>query len=242
MKDVKKCILCTALGTLLGVSNAASHASTLNAGDTLTITPGVTNFVTTYNQPVVTGGSYFAIDDRGDSTILITDKEPLAQGTAGLVIGATTSPRAIDQWKFLNIPGSDSLAFAASGGTSSGSSAGGLNLSGWTMNWNSQVVSLGGGAWQPVNCSALDCTGHIFTNGNADFAWDGVYGDAYTLNYTATLPANSFVPNAQYYLHLEGFVRPVPLPATGWLFISGLVGVFSFGTYRRQTRGELLGS
>ncbi len=95
---------------------------------------------------------------------------------------------------------------------------------------------MGGGAWQPLNCSELGCAGHTFTNGNAEFTWDGTLGDAYTLNYAATVPAGdpSGFGSVKYYLHLEGCVKTVPLPAAVWLFGSGLPGLAGIASRKRR--------
>ena len=231
---MKKTALSIAVGMVLGVASMATYAATVNTNDQLTITAGV-NGTNSSGATIVKSGCYFAMDNNKDSIIQGTEKDALSQGTTGLVIGVTTAQgashsgvpvagdtNAIDApWAFFGNTGSDYVPKISV----TGSTTNGLNLSGWTVTWNGiAAINMGGGAWQPLNCSALGCTGHTFTNGNAMFTWDGVYGDAYTLNYAATVPAGdpSGFGGVQYFLHLTGVVNqgapaPVPLPAAVWL-------------------------
>ena len=239
------------VGLVTGTS-ASALAATPVQGDVLTITAGAsvgTNPVTSAT------GSYFGMDMNGDSKIQLSELDMLSQGTTSLVLGVTTSagashsgpPVAADTneidapWAFFGNTGSDYLKIAVSGSTTSG-----LNLSGWTVTWNGiPAINMGGGAWQPLNCSAvwMQCTGHTFTNGNAEFTWDGVSGDpyspyaAYTLNYAATVPAGdpSGFGGVKYYLHLTGFM-PVPIPAAVWLLGSGLIGLAGIAGRRGRVR------
>ncbi|MHB8453988.1 MAG: VPLPA-CTERM sorting domain-containing protein [Acidiferrobacterales bacterium] len=241
---MKKTALSIAVGVVLGVASVASYAATVNTGDTLTITAGqptvVNSVVTSFS------GSYFGMDTDGNSKISLSERDALSQGTTGLVIGVTTAAgashsgvpvagdtNAIDApWAFFGNTGSDYVKVGVTGSTASG-----LNLSGWTVTWNGiPAINMGSGAWQPLNCSALGCTGHTFTDGNAMFTWDGVYGDAYSLNYAATVPAGdpSGFGGVKYYLHLEGVVNPVPLPAAVWLLGSGLIGLVGVARRKRS--------
>ncbi len=251
-----KTILSTAVGLALGLASLTTYAATVNNTEYLTITPGAATY-STGSSPIVIGatGSYFGMDTNKDSKIQLSELDMLSQGTTGLVFGVTTAQgashsgvpvatdtNAIDApWAFFGNTGSSYLKVAVSGSTSSGASAGGLNLSGWTVTWNGiPAINMGGGAWQPLNCSAawMQCTGHTFTNGNAEFTWDGVLGDAYTLNYAATVPAGdpSGFGGVQYFLHLSGFVKPVPIPAAVWLLGSGLIGLAGIAGRRGRVR------
>ena len=249
---MNKTVLSTAVGLALGLASLTTYAATVNNTEYLTITAG--SETNASSVITINGGSYFGMDTNGDSKIQATELDMLSQGTTGLVFGVTTAQgashsgapvatdtNAIDApWAFFGNTGSSYLKVAVSGSTSSGASAGGLNMSGWTVTWNGiPAINMGGGAWQPLNCSAswMQCTGHTFTNGNAEFTWDGVLGDAYTLNYAATVPAGdpSGFGGVHYYLHLSGFVKPVPIPAAVWLLGSGLLGLV--GVARRKRSG-----
>ncbi len=230
---MKKTSLSIALSLVLGVASVASHATTVNAGDTLTINAGVPHSI---SSGIITSftGSYFGLDSNFDGMIEQTEKIAVSQGTTGLVIGTSTAPGAIDApWSLLGVNGSDYLTVAATGSTTSG-----LNLSGWTISWNNVTIPLGTGAWQPINCSDLGCSGHTFTNGNAEFSWDGIYGDTYSLNYAATVPAGNIsgFGGYSYYLHLEGVVKPVPLPAASLLLGSGLLGLMGVARRKRTNK------
>lgn len=241
---MKKKIFCAPILATLGVSvSVCAQAAGVNSGDILHISSPTFN---TFGY--VSGGSYFGMDTNSDGKIAAFEKRGLYEGTTGLMIGSTTLPGAyhtgapnsgdtgsIDlSWNFAGNTGTDYVRVPVTGSTTAG-----LNLSGWTVAWNSiPAINMGGGAWQPLNCAALGCSGHIFTNGNAMFSWDGVYGHTYVLNYSAIVPAGdpSNFGGTAYYLHLEGTVQQavVPIPAAVWLFGSGLLGLVGF--VRRQKK------
>lgn len=228
-------VLLATLGTL---TINETRAASVNNGDVLTITSPVRDPITGY----ITSGSYFVMDMNGDGAAGAFEKTGLSQGTTGIVIGSTTpqgashggfptasDTNAVDKpWGFFGGTGSDYLRVAVTGNTTSG-----LNLSGWTVTWNGiPAINMGGGAWTPTNCAALGCGGHTFTSGNAQFIWNGVYGNSYILNYAAIVPSDGTTNfgNVHYFLHLEGTV--VPIPAAFWLLASGLIGLM--GVTRRR--------
>ncbi|MHB8453979.1 MAG: hypothetical protein ACYDDO_04615 [Acidiferrobacterales bacterium] len=234
---------------LAGIAHAGlASAVPVSPGTYMTITAGVPAYDATGAQVNVVSGSWFAFDINANGIVDPTEKTALSEGTTGLVTGTITSPGAyhpgaplpgdsnqIDKpYDFFGSTGSDYLTVPIGGSTTAG-----LNLSGWTMAWNTSLISLGSGAWTPSNCTAdiAGCGTHTFSNGNAQFNWDGVYGDAYTLNYSATIPAGdpSGIGGAPYFLHLEGIVpAAMPIPATIWLLVSGLIGLSGFGSRRNQ--------
>ncbi len=131
--------------------------------------------------------------------------------------GAST----IDTWVFLGANGmhytsSPTTVIASSGNTAA------IDFSGWSWTYNSGLANfdLGAGAWgsNPDGVAEIIC------------GLDCGNGDTYTLSYTATVPESD--PNgyagAQYGLSLIGTVSAVPVPATVWLFMSGLIGFMSF--------------
>lgn len=230
------CILSAILSTIEVTANAA----TLNSGDVLTITPGVQTYQN--GNPTNVTGSWFALDLSGDLSIQGTEKVPFVQGPdGGVIIGFAQdtnghashsgNPHAgaggIDaEFLFGTHSGMHFTTTPVTGGTTTGSN-GELAFGGWRVTWNSAALSLGGGAWQPTNCVVLGCGGYTFTDGNAAFSWDGVYGNAYALYYTATVPNGAFI-GTRYAVHLEGVVNPVPIPAGVWLLASGLIGLAGF--------------
>ena len=224
------------------------QAAAVNTGDRLTIN-SATHDINSY----VNGGSYFMMDINGNGSFSVTERDGIQQGTQGLIIGVTqpagishsgimygyptpdnSEGGAIDAaWPFL---GNTGMHFTASPVT--GSTTAGLNFSGWRMTWNGiPSINLGGGMQNCGTTSDGICVypitsqdfGGTYNNGTgiATFAWDGVYGHAYTLDYTATVPQAdpSGFGTVYYGLHLEGTVQAVPLPAAVWLFGSGLMGL-----------------
>lgn len=237
---MKKTVLYTAMVAALGITALASvsaQAANVNTGDTLTITTGVP-IVNTSGTTTGVSGSWFGMDTNSNGSIQQSEKTPLAQGTTGLVIGVTTTagashggaPTAGDTnaitkpWLFNSSTGSDYVTTAVTGGTTTG-----LNFSGWTVTWNGiPAINMGGGAW-----------GTGYSNGVANFVWDGVYGHSYILDYHATVPVGdpSNFGGTKYALHLEGFVQaaaPVPVPAAVWLLGSGLVGLVGVARRRKN--------
>lgn len=230
-----------ALGCVGIVAAMSAHADSLTTGSVLSINAGVAELDSYGNIANVTSGSWFGMDNDGNAKIAGTEKVPLAMGTDGLVIGMTTSPGASHAgaptgadtnsitapWNFFGNTGSDYLTSAVTGGTE------GLDFSGWTVTWAGiPAIPMGAGVWQPLNCTAIGCTGITFAEGVADFQWDGTDGGSYILNYAGTVPEGdaSGFGNVKYYLHLEGTVdlaAPVPEAETYAMMLAGLglVGV-----------------
>lgn len=240
---MKKQILCAAVLATLGVAaSTGAQAAVVNSGDILTINTGTTGGAYGF----VTGGSYFAMNLNNNGGNNPGERTALSQGIYGLVIGTTTAAGAhhvgapapgdtgpIDKsWGFGGNTGTDYLTVAVTGSTTAG-----LNMSGWTVAWSTiNAIPMGTGAWTPTNCAATPgCTSPL-QNGIGDFDWDGVYGHAYTLNYSATVPNGdpSGFGNVRYFLHLEGIVTAVPVPAAVWLLGSGLLGLV--GVARRKKK------
>ena len=214
MKSTKLALLLNAAlgGLAISSSPLTAYAATLNAGDILTINPGIAVTSPAANATV----SWFAMDNSGDSKIQGGEKVALSQGTNGIVIGATTTagsfhggaPVAGDTgpivapWGFFGATGTNFNTVAITGDTTAG-----LNMSGWKVSWNNvSNIDMGSGAWTPLNAiPGVPASG--YTTGTALFSWSGTCGDPYLLNYGATVPGSSpSFPGVQYFLHLEGTV------------------------------------
>jgi hypothetical protein len=225
--------LSVALLGLLGTSALTAQAShlLLQNGDRLTIDAGQA-IVDQFGTPVdVTSGSYFAFDQNGDSKIQGNEKVPITMGTTGFIVGLTSIPGKIDvPWTFNGGgQGQDYITIPFS------PLAAGMDMSGWTITSDIFSYPMGTGAWTPTNCVALGCTGVSFADGIGDLTWSGVYGDAFTLHYTATAPFDlaQLIEVSRYYLHVEGVVSQVPVPAAAWLFGSGLLGLLGVAQRKR---------
>ena len=229
---------------LAGAASPHVLAATLNNGDVLTIATG--QIVTDSNgNPInISSGSYYGVDTNGDNRIGGTEKTVLSQGTTGLVIGVTSvagashsgCPTASDTNEvtapdcFFGNTGSWHFTVAPTGSTE-----GGMNMSGWNWPWNGvPSIPLGSGAWQPLNCADLGCSGYTFTEGIGRLQWDGVYGHAYTLDFASTVPDGdpSGFGGVHFYTHLEGTV--VPEPAAVWMFGAGLLVLLGMARARRS--------
>lgn len=225
------------VGIMGALSTVSASAAPLAVGATLTIDTGVPTFFSSGLQKNIPTGSWFGMDTNGGG-IAGNEKTALSQGTTGIIIGATTTagashggaPVAGDTnaitapWFFFNNTGSDfnTVAITAIGGDT----ANGLDFSGWRVTWNGiPSINMGGGAW-----------GAGFSNGVANFSWDGNYGSTYTLDYHATVPVGdpSNFGGVNYALRLTGTVlAPVPEASTYGMMIAGL-GLVGFMASRRR--------
>lgn len=208
----KQLIIAATAGLISGAASVTAQAALLNPGDLLSIGTG----------------SWFAVDMDANRAIAAAESVSIAPGSSGgIVIGATQAVGAIDAWAWFGAPGGHYTTTAPVGGTTTG-----IDFSGWSIFWDGAPVSavVDYGAWTPVNCDTLGCTGVSFANGTAAFAWSGVYGDSYSLWYSWSFQnadPGCFC-STDYLLHLQGVVTaaavtPVPLPPAVWLFASGLM-------------------
>ena len=194
--------------------SGAAQAAALNAGDVLTIG----------------AGSWFAFPNQSSEVASIV---PGTDG--GIVIGSGQAPGAIDSWVYSGyLSGNHYTTTPITGSTEAG-----LDFSGWNVLTDGETTEgyLYEGAWTPSNCDELGCTGVVFADHIAAFAWSGVYGDSYSLWYSWSFnpTPGCFGCTSDYLLHLEGVVSAVPVPPAVWLFGSGLLAL---GTGRLK-RGVL---
>lgn len=123
-----------------------------------------------------------------------------------------------------------------------------IDMSGWRQTWNGvSPIPYASGAWNgavnvlPNNASNFTYTFSGMIDGIAKVTCgvNCLYGDTYSLDYTATVPAGdpSSLGGVQYGLHLTGIVGPlpVPVPAAVWLFGSGLLGLLGVSRRRKMT-------
>lgn len=147
----------------------------------------------------ISGGSYFVIDTVG--TFINSDQ--------GIVLGANQSysaggPNITETYQWFgdnNTNYSDTAIVAINDGQ--------MDMSGWNMRFGDSPVFFEPGV---ASISCGDCN----------------IGDSFVLDYYTTVVSGSASGwgGADYYLHLEGeLVSTVPLPATFWLFVSGLTGL-----------------
>lgn len=246
--NFKKTMFALAIGSVGIMGAMSAHAVALNNGDVLTIDAGGGG----YGIGAATG-SFFVMDLDGDSKAQWANIIKLSQGTTGITIGAlggagnahagppvgadANSGAIFDSWLFNGSTGTNYVSgtpITGSTGTN------GINMGGWFVNWSTVTgIPMNTGAWnmQGTLSSAGGYTGTITgtTNGMANFSWDGVYGNAYTLDYTATVPAGdaSGFGGTQYALHLTGTVNPVPEASTYGMMLAGL-GLVGFAVRRRK--------
>lgn len=214
-----------ALGSVGIMGAMSAHAVTMNNGDQLTITNGTTQ-EDAEGYVISVTGSWYAFDNNGNGTISAGEKMTLQQGTTGIVIGASNTAlgEIAAPTDFMGVPSYDWVSTPITGGTS------GLDLSGWMVAWNGGQSDRGTGAWQVNASSGMPTSG--YTNGLGIFNWSGVYGDSYTLDYTATPQYGPFY-GYQWALHLEGTVQAVPEASTYGMMLAGL-GLVGAAARRRK--------
>ncbi|MBI5039690.1 MAG: hypothetical protein HZB57_00275 [Gammaproteobacteria bacterium] len=212
---MNKNLLVIGVMAVLGTGGMSVQAAVLNTGDLLSISAGIYDIDTGF----VIAGSWMGGDANGNAVISSSEKVAVYPGTdGGVVMGMTQSPGEIDDWSYYSVAGGDYTTIAPTGGTTAG-----IDFTGWTVAWSSiPAINMGGGAW-----------GAGYSNGVANFSWSGTYGDAYTLDYHATVPFNdpSGFGGVRFAWHLTGNVvagsSSVPVPGAVWLFGSGLLGLMA---------------
>ena len=222
-----KTIFALAIGSVGIMGAMSASAATLGAGDMLSIVTGDTY----YGAATAGTTSWFAMDSDGNSKVVLSEKVALTQGSTGIVIGDSNTAlgEITGPWSFFSATGYNFVNTAVTGGTT------GLDMSGWMVNWNGGDIIMGGGAWQVANAAVAGMATGPYVSGTGIFNWSGVYGDAYTLDYTATVPSGGFA-GVQYALHLTGTVTqaaPVPEASTYGMMLAGL-GLVGFMASRRR--------
>lgn len=253
-----KTMFALAIGSVGIMGAMSAHAAVVNPGDVLSIQSSSFD----QNGYVVVGtGSFFAMDSNGNGTFQKSERVGLSQGATGLTIGVTTSnltnfgpthggaplPGEVGEidaaWNFFGNTGIHFIATPVTGDTVNG-----LDFGGWRVTWSGiPSIDMGGGfqdcgttsdgiCVKPPTQGSVD-VGGTYNNGTgiATFAWNGLDGGAYTLDYAATVPQAdpSGFGGVKYALRLQGTVALVPEASTYGMMLAGL-GLVGFAVRRRQ--------
>lgn len=225
MKNKK--LICGTLGVVLGSAALTLQAAVLQAGDLLTIVPGVYSGYDANGNPLgIAGGSWFGVDTNGDNAISEKERWTTNPGSAGgLIVGTTQTPGEIERSQFF---GFDTQLYTVTAPTSGD---GTLDFSGLRWWWGTTNWTFSGGAWTPTNAADYGAPTSGYADGVALFSWSGVYGDSFSLWYSTREPLGSPTGcgGCRFFWHLEGtVVSAVPVPAAAWLFGSGLLAMFGW--------------
>lgn len=255
--NFKKTMFAMAIGSvgIMGAMSAHAAVGDLMTGDVLTISAGAQH-TTAYGAPdAFATGSWFAMDTSAPYGIIAQGEQVLLAPGAGITIGSFSSPgnygatvgdpnAVVATWSFNSNTGTNYFNSALAGAVApSGGVSTGVNMSAWDVAWaTTPSFDMSTGSWSVTNVGQVgmaDVNGAttgsgVYGNGLAAFNWDGIYGHAYTLDYTATVPVGGFA-GTQYALHLTGNVvaAPVPEASTYGMMLAGL-GMVGFAVRRRK--------
>ncbi len=160
-----------------------------------------------WNHLSIESGSYFSFGGGAYGTVPILGEDGLlvgpAQGDTGSGshggkpvagdVGAVTQP-----WDFFYSTGYDYLSPDNGSGSFGGDTTNGVDMTAWTVTWNTLAnIPMGGCSLGDIANNAGFSTCDQDRDGNDDFVdsgtgtfeWSGVYGDSYTITYTAHVPA-----------------------------------------------------
>lgn len=146
--------------------------------------------------------------------------QPASGSHTGLPDG-TENPGIDNPWNFFSNTGMHETSTPISIISDDNSGNITLDFSGWGYDWNGiPFISLGGSPNFPEDTGVAT----MVCGSTCEI------GDSFILDYAAhvyDLPGNNLTGfgGVPYYLHLEGTISAVPVPATVWLFGSGLLGL-----------------
>ncbi len=228
----KKTTLVSAMSVAMGAASFSTFAS-LTTAETLNFTLGQVADVGGGQTDIV--GSYFAFDFTGDGIISANDKLPIGsfngirigavQGASGSHTGpvdGSENPNIDHPWEMLGSTGMHQTTTPVTVNGGSGDNLT-LDMSGWGFTWNG-IPNV------PLNqtgAANISCTAGSGCSAGSNYILDAAFTGA---------DSGSGFTTAPYVLHLEGNITTVPLPATAWLFGSGLAGLAGV-TRRRRRRG-----
>lgn len=220
MKKIKLYTAITLLTLITSLQNA--HAALVD-GSTLSFSPILTGG-TFDSLPADGFGSWFSMEVQpGLFTITpVTSLNGLVLASTQLANPVPLAGNIDEPWAFFGNQGAHQTVSDSNVLTTSGDSAT-VDFSGWGITWNSiQNIDMSTGAW---NGNAEGVANVACASGSACGN-----GASYTLDYSATTSSGdpSGYSSVRYALHLEGVISTVPVPASVWLFGSGLVCLISF--------------
>jgi hypothetical protein len=235
--DFNKTLLASSMAIALGTTVLTAEAS-LTTGATLTFTLGTTTDPDcppgSVCIPHITDiyGSYFGMDTNGNG-IEANEKTPIesfngihigftqaADGSHSGPINGSESPNIDAPWTFF---GGTGMHQTTSPITVTGGSGGVVDMSGWNVTWNGITSIPMVQQSASIVCSTASCS----------------TTSTYTLDGAFHVNGAGFT-TVSYTLHLEGEVMHgddfVPIPATAWLFTSGLAGLIAIARRRKAHR------
>ena len=233
---MKKTTIATAVGIVVG-SFAISANAALTSSTTLDFTLGTVAVTcnygttppcnkTTYSVSDVVG-SYFVMDTNGNG-VEPSEKTPIgsfngihlgttqaAGGSHSGGVNGTESPNIDAPWTFF---GGTGMHQTTSPVTFTGGSGSVVDMSGWNVNWNGIASIPLVQQSASIACSTTSCSD------SSTYTIDGAFH-----------VAGAGFTTVAYYLHLEGHVTAVPVPAAVWLFGSGLLGLAGVARRRKSS-------
>lgn len=158
--------------------------------------------------------NYFAIDTDGNGIHEEHERVAIEAGQdGGITLGTPQGIGDIDSsWIINDIIGHHTQAGTLTIASDDGNGNILLDMSGWGINWNGGDIDVGTSS-ASISCG-LDCSN----------------GDTFVLDYNAIIPCGGGC--IEYQLHLTGTISSVPVPATIWLFSSGIITLLGFARVR----------